>query len=475
MSTTAQKPQKFDLVVIGGGPAGYVAAMKGRMAGFRVALVEKDKIGGACVNKGCIPTKALWGTAVHLQRLKDSEEHGVSIGKVQFDFAKAMQRQYGISAQMSLQIEGRMGRLGVNVFKGKACLAGRTKSGRFINIHVDGKPKLELTARHVLVATGSHPSQSAPLVSDGERVLTTDDIIGIEKQPKSLLIAGGGVVACEFASIFSKFGTKVDLLEHSGQILSWMDPEIVDVMMEVYKRDGVNIHLHSKTKTIERTPKHVRVTIEKAGKEEVLEPEMMLLAIGRKPNVKDMGLDEMGIKFTERGHIDVNERLETACKGVYAAGDVVGGAMLAHKAWYDADIAIRAMAGEEVRTNYETVPGAIFTVPEMASVGITPEQARKNKKSIRIGKFEYRENAQALCVGKTLGMIKAVIDRDSGKVLGCSMVGHDASNLISEVALAMAAGLSVQDIANTIHPHPTLSEMVQEAFLDTEGRSIHKF
>ncbi len=475
MSNSTAKPLKFDLVVIGGGPAGYVAAMKGRMAGFRVALVEKDKIGGACVNKGCIPTKALWGTAVHLQRLKDSEEHGVSIGKVVFDFAKAMKRQYGISAQMSLQIEGRMGRLGVNAFSGTARLVGRTKSGRFFRISVEGGKAPELTARHVLIATGSHPSESEPLMADHKKVLTTDDIIGIEKQPKSLLIAGGGVVACEFASIFSKFGTKVDLLEHSGQILSWMDPEIVDVMMGVYKRDEVNIHLHSKTKSIDRSGKGLKITIDKGGKDHVIEADMMLLAIGRRPNVKGIGLEEMGVKTTERGHIVVNESLETGCKGIYAAGDVIGGAMLAHKAWYDADIAVRAMAGEEVRTNYETVPGAIFTVPEMASVGITPEQARKNKKSIRIGKFEYRENAQALCVGKTLGMMKAVIDRDTGKVLGCSIVGHDASNIISEVALAMAAGLSVRDIANTIHPHPTLSEMVQESFLDTEGRSIHKF
>jgi dihydrolipoamide dehydrogenase len=478
--------QKFDLVVIGGGPAGYVAAIKGRLAGFRVAVIEKEKIGGACINKGCIPTKALWGTAVHLQRLKDSPEHGIQIGKVRFNFKKAMQRQYGIAEQMVQQVLGRMSRLGVTVIKGEGRLLGRTKSGRFTRVGIykhsakkqgpqtDAILINEITSRFVLIATGSHPFETEPLIADHKKILTTDDIIFISKQPKRLVIAGGGVVACEFASIFSKFGTKVHLLEHSSQVLSSMDPEVVDVLSGVYKRDGVEVHTHSKTEKITVTKSGVTVHIRKKNRRERINADMVLIAIGRRPNSKGIGIESMDINTNERGFIQVNEKLETTAKGIYAAGDVIGGQMLAHKAWYDADIAVRAMAGEEVHTNYDTVPGAIFTVPEMASVGLSLEQAAKQNRRVRVGKIHYGENAQAMCVGKTLGLMKAVVDCDSGEVLGCTMVGHDSSNLISEVALAMAAGLTVSHIANTIHPHPTLSEMVHESFLDTQGRSIHK-
>ncbi|MBI3542473.1 MAG: NAD(P)/FAD-dependent oxidoreductase, partial [Deltaproteobacteria bacterium] len=289
---------------------------------------------------------------------------------------------------------------------------------------------------------------------------------------------GGGVVACEFASILNKFGVKVSLLEHSGQVLSAMDPEVVAMLMGYLADDGVNIAVNTTVTGVKRTGK--ALTLELAAgehgheKKEELEVDSVLLAIGRRPNSDGLGLEQLGAQLTPRGHIVVDERNQTHCKGLYAAGDVVGGQTLAHKAWYDAIIALRAMSGEECHTNYDTVPGAIFTIPEMASVGLQPDQARQRGVKVAIGKFEYQHNAQAMCTGKTRGIVKAVVDRDTGKVVGCTMLGHDASNLISEVALAMSAGLTANDICNTIHPHPTLSEMVWEAFLDTQGLSVHK-
>lgn len=470
--------QNFDLIILGGGPAGYTAAIKGTLQGFKVAVIERDRLGGACINRGCIPTKALWGTAVALQRMKDLAEHGITTtGKHTFDFAVAAQRQFNIMDQMVSQIKGRMEKLGVTMIKAEGRIVKyepTSKTSAFtVSLKGDGVPA-ELKSRFVLIATGSRPSESDVLVADHQQVVTTDDIVLFKKLPKSLTIVGGGVVACEFASIFNKFGVEVHLLEHSSQVLSAMDQEVVSLLMQYMKEDGITIHLNTKTREVVRDKNSVTLKVDSAGTTDEVTTETVLLAIGRKPNSDGLGLEEVGATVTPRGHIVVDDRLETKVKGLFAAGDVVGGQALAHKAWYDSSIAIRAMSGEECRANYDTVPGAIFTIPEMAAVGLQPDQARQKGINISVGKFPYNENAQAMCTGKTRGLVKAIIDRDTGKVVGCTIVGHDASNLISEVALAMAAGLSAKDIANTIHPHPTLSEMIWESFLDTQGLSVHK-
>lgn len=469
---------EFDLVILGGGPAGYTAAIKGAIQGFRVALVEKDRIGGACINRGCIPTKALWGTAVSLQRMKDLKSHGISMsGKVSFDFGVAIKRQFEIMDRMVTTIRGRMQKVGVKTFNATGSITAHnpsSKSAPFTVTLTGANIPAELHSRFVLVATGSRPAESEVLVADHKQVVTTDDIVLFESLPKRMAIVGGGVVACEFASILNKFGVKVHLLEHSSQVLSAMDQEVVSLLMQYFEEDGIAIHVHTKVKELNKSAQSICLKLEQASDLTKLEVDCVLLAIGRKPNSENLGLEKFGIQVTPRGHIMVDDRLETACKGIFAAGDVVGGQMLAHKAWYDAFIALGAMSGEERRTNYDTVPGAIFTIPEMAAVGLQPDQARQKGIRVTIGKFEYAENAQAMCTGKTRGMVKAVVDSDTGRVVGCTMLGHDASNLISEVALAIASGLSANDIANTIHPHPTLSEMIWESFLDTQGLSIHK-
>lgn len=470
----------FDLIILGGGPAGYTAAIKAAQQGFKVAVVEKGRIGGACINRGCIPTKALWGTAVSIQRLKDLKDHGLTHeGSISFDFAAASRRQFAIMDDMVATIRARMLKLGVQIFTATGSIKQyqpKNEAGRFTIDLSDAEantPK-EIQGRFLLVATGSRPAETEVLTADHKQVVTTDDIVLFQALPKRLTIVGGGVVACEFASILNKFGVQITLLEHSSQVLSAMDQEVVAMLMEYMTADGVHIMTETKVKAVERTPEKVTLTLESKGRQEQLETDCVLLAIGRRPNSDGLALDKLGVQLTPRGHIVVDERNETHCKGMYAAGDIVGGQALAHKAWYDALIAVRVMSGEECRTNYDTVPGAIFTIPEMASVGMQPDQARKHGIKVAIGKFEYRHNAQAMCAGKTRGIVKAVIDRDTGKVIGCTMLGHDASNLISEVALAMSAGLTANDISNTIHPHPTLSEMIWEAFLDTQGHSIHK-
>lgn len=470
---------KFDLVILGGGPAGYTAAIKGTLQGFKVAVVEKIRIGGACINRGCIPTKALWGTAVSLQRIKDLKDHGINLnGEITFDFTVAMQRQFRIMDQMVTTIRARMEKLGVQIFHADGKIEAydpKSKDAVFtVGLKGNGVPSYSIQSRFVLLATGSRPANSGILEADHAQIVNTDDFMLFKSLPKRMVIVGGGVVACEFASILNKFGVEVHLLEHTSQVLSAMDQEVVSMLMQYMKEDGVKIHTHTKVKDIKKHPDSLTVTVDHAGKEETIETNQMLLAIGRKPNSDNLGLEQFGVQTTPRGHIIVNDKLEAHCRGLYAAGDVIGGQALAHKAWYDAGIAVRAMCGEECTTNYETVPGAIFTIPEMAAVGLQPDQARQKGINISIGKFEYAHNAQAMCTGKTRGLVKAVIDRDTGKVLGCTMLGHDASNLISEVALAMAVGLHANDIANTIHPHPTLSEMIWESFLDTQGLSIHK-
>lgn len=464
----------YDLIIIGGGPAGYTAAIKGALQGFKVAVIEKGKVGGACINRGCIPTKALWGTAKELRRLEGLKDHGIRLPKkVPFDFSKAVKRQFSIIDQMVATIEGRMLRLGVTILRSEAHIESYNPSQKDAFL-VSTSDQRKLRSKFILVCTGSRPAESGVLVPDHKRVLTTDDIVLMKKLPKKLAIAGGGVVACEFASIFRSFGVKVYLFEHSSQVLSSMDPEVVQMLMSSFKRSGIQIYTHTTVKDIKRSKTGLNLTLTANHKIERLSVDALLLAIGRKANSENLGLEKLGVKFNERGHIKVNNRLETACKGLYAAGDVIGGQMLAHKAWYDASIAVRSMCGEEVHTDYHTVPGAIFTIPEMASVGLQPDQARQKGMRVAIGKFLYSENSHAMCIGETEGMVKAVIDGDSGKVVGCTLFGHDASNLISEVALAMQAGLSAKDIGDTIHPHPTLSEMIWESFLDTQGLSVHK-
>ena len=480
MPTSAEPTQTdFDLIIIGGGPAGYSAAIKGSLQGFRVALVEQGRIGGACINRGCIPTKALWGTAVALQRLRDLKKHGItSTGKFEFDFAVASKRQFEIMDDMVATIRSRMLKLGVKIYSARGTISKHepaSKTAVFtVALESEEKSVHALTSRFVLIATGSRPAESPVLIADHTQIVTTDDIVLMEKLPKHLAIVGGGVVACEFASIFNKFGVKIHLLEHSSQVLSAMDQEVVSRLMEYFHEDGVTVTTNTKVQSLVKNSSGVTLTLDTNGAASDITVDCVLLAIGRKPNAEHLGLEEVGAHLTPRGHILVDEKNETKCKGLYAAGDVVGGQTLAHKAWYDSIIAVRSMSGEECRTNYDTVPGAIFTIPEMAAVGLQPDQARQRGIKVSIGKFEYAENAQAMCTGKTRGMVKAVIDRDTGKVVGCTILGHDASNLISEVALAMHAGLTAKDIGDTIHPHPTLSEMVWEAFLDTQGLSVHK-
>ncbi|MEW6056458.1 MAG: dihydrolipoyl dehydrogenase [Bdellovibrionota bacterium] len=472
------KNNTFDLIIIGGGPAGYTAAIRGSLQGFKVALVERDQIGGACINRGCIPTKALWGTAVALQRLADLEQHGITIGsKIEFDFSKAVKRQYAITDQMSSTIRKRMLALGTQVFQADAFVESYDPKRETERFTVSLKSKggsSKLTSKFVLIATGSRPAESDVLKADHQKVLNTDDIVLLNELPKSLTIVGGGVVACEFASILNRFGVEIHLLEHSSQVLSAMDQEIVGLLMQQFESNGIKIHLHTKVRALRTSAQSVQLELESDGKTSSLETEAVLLAIGRRPNSEGIGLEQLSVKLTPRGHVVVDEQLQTACKGLFAGGDVVGGQMLAHKAWYDASIAVRAMCGEECRTNYDTVPGAIFTIPEMASVGLQPDQARQKGIAVAIGKYTYAENSQALCVGRTKGMVKAVIDRDTGKVIGCTIFGHDSSNLISEVALAIQTGLTAKQIGDTIHPHPTLSEMICESFLDSQGLSVHK-
>lgn len=473
MNQNFTNDEKFDLVIIGGGPAGYTAAIKGALQGFKVAIVEKQRIGGACINRGCIPTKALWGTALELKRLQSLKLHGIKLrGKIDFDFSTAVKRQFAIIDQMVNTIHARMKRLGVQHIQAEGVIERAADSDGYFTISL--KPKGTLRSRFVLIATGSRPAETEILQPDHKLVLTTDDIVLLKKLPSSITIVGGGVVACEFASILNIFGVKINMLEHSSQLLSAMDPEVVQMLMTSFKEDGIQIFKHTNVTKVIRGKKDITLHISHNEKIEKMKSTHVLLAIGRKPNSENLGLEKTGVQCTPRGHILVDDRLETNCKGIFAAGDVVGGPMLAHKAWYDALIAVRAMCGEECRANYNTVPAAIFTIPEMASVGMQPDQARQKGLKIAIGKFLYSENSQALCVGETEGMMKAVIDRDTNKIIGCTMYGYNASNLIAEVALAMSAGLSTQDISNTIHPHPTLSEMVWESFLDTQGLSVHK-
>ena len=456
---------EFDIAVIGGGPGGYAAAIRGVQRGARVCLIEREKLGGTCLQHGCIPTKAYHSTAQLLRRLLSAEEHGIKINDWSFDFAGAVHRKDVLVRRMTDGLKQLLKGYDVTIFQGQAKLEG---PGR-IAIHrkaVTG----HIRARNIILATGSLAARPPSLAVDGKNILTSEEILAIQELPESLMIVGGGYIGCEFAAIFAAFGCRTVLVEQQSALLGGSDADAVREITRSLKAQGVEVFTGTGIEGLEARGGLVMTRLTDGR---VMETSKALVAVGRVPNSDNLGLEENGVRL-DAGAIVVDEGMRTSLTGHYAIGDVTGGLQLAHVASHQATVAVENALGGEARTDFRVLPSAVFTLPEMAQVGLTEAACQTKEIDFKTGYFPYRTNGKALCEGESQGFVKLLADRRDGTLLGGTIVGEEASVLIAEVAAAMHQRLNIADLATLIHAHPTLAEMIGESAADADGTAIHR-
>jgi dihydrolipoamide dehydrogenase len=483
--------KQYDIAIIGAGPGGYHAAIRAAQYGAKVALIEKNKLGGTCLNRGCIPTKALLASAHFMEKINDAELFGISVNDYSADFSKVVERKNKIVNELGTGIADLQKIWKNDIIIGEGKILGGTATEGF-NVLIQGMKNNEIIhAQRVIIATGSTPTIFPNFNVDHERILTSDDILDPDFKaiPDSLLIIGAGVIGCEFADIFASFGSKVTLLEYLPSPIATEEPLIVKQLQKKFDSMGITIHTSQNVLSVVNTGSGVRATTSSASipidqiesaEKNVYEAEYCLISIGRNKVSNNLGLEELGI-LTRRGAIEVDPgTLETTVNGIYAIGDVNGGIMLAHVASYEGDIAV-ANALSSLKqfkitsrtTNYRVVPSTIFTSPNIGSVGLKRKQAKDLGIDVLVGQFPYSSLGKAKCMGEE-GLLIIIADKHTLQIVGASCIGDGASELIAEITLAMQNGLTIEDITATIHSHPTLSEMVLEAAEAVIGRAIHK-
>jgi len=460
----------FDVIIVGGGPAGYVCAIRAAQLGLATAVVERDKLGGVCVNIGCIPTKALLHSAYVANLVAhDAKELGVEVGTVKTDYGVAMRRSRKVSEQNSRGVEFLMKKHKITVLKGTATV-GRNRTIRI------GKDEYQ-ARKAVIIATGSRVKgiPQIGLEIDKTTVISSDEALFLEKLPASMAIIGAGAVGCEFADIFNAFGTKVTLIEALPRILPLEDAEASDALTKSYKKRGITIMAGVKVKKANVRKDKVSLEIENNGKTETVESEKVLMAAGRALNTEELGLKDAGVQLTDRGFIKVNlATLETTAPGVYAIGDVAGPPMLAHKGSREGVVVAERIAGHHPQViKYDNVPSVTYCHPEVASIGLTEEQAKEKKLDYQIGRFPFSANGRARTANETEGFVKIIKDKKYGEIIGAHIVGSHASEIIHELAVARENEYTVEEVDLAIHAHPTLSEAIAEAALDSMQRVIH--
>jgi len=455
----------YDVVVLGAGPGGYVAALRAAQRGAKVCLIEKDVVGGTCLNRGCIPSKALIHSAALWKRAKEGGAFGVNASQWNFDWGKAQSRKNDVVGAQVKGVYTLLGAAKVEVKRGVGSLA----DARTVQVSANGAAET-VTGKAIILASGSEPAGIPGVEVDGERVLTSTEALQLPELPRTFLIVGGGVIGMEFASMLSSLGTQVTVVEMLPQILAMEDPMLARVLQGALQKQGVTVHVDTKVEKVERTPAGVRVQV---NGNTSLEAERVLIAAGRRLNSHGIGLETVGVK-TEHGAIQVNERMETSISGLYAIGDVTGVSLLAHVASMQGLVAAANATGGHETMDYSAIPNCIYTDPEIASVGLSEPRAKEQGRAIKVGRFNFAALGKAMCIGETAGMVKVVADAQTDKVLGVGIVGPHATDIIAEGVLAVRHGLTVHQVAETIHSHPTLPEAVGEAMHDVHGQAIHK-
>jgi len=462
-------PEQYDLIVIGSGPGGYVGAIRAAQLGMKVAIVERDRLGGVCLNWGCIPTKALLRNAEVIALLRRGEEFGFSFDNLRIDFSAAVRRSEQAARKLSKGVEYLMKKNRVTVVPGEGLLAG---TGR-VRVTRNGQVT-ELSAARILLATGSRPRELPGVPIDGTRVITSTEALSLPAVPRSLLIIGAGAVGVEFADVYNAYGSGVTLIEMLPRLLPVEDAEISRFLEKIFAKRGVTIRTGTRVEGVAVEGEQVRVQVAREEKRETLTGDVVLVAIGRIPNSEGLGLAEAGVKLDRGGFIAVNDRLETSGTGIYAIGDVVAGPLLAHRAMAEAIVAVEGMAGQDVRrTDPLKIPNCTYCSPQVASVGLTEEQAKEKGLQVKVGRFSLQASGKAVALGDTEGFVKVVAEAEYGEVLGLHIIGPEATEMIAEATLARTLEATLEDVHRSVHAHPTLSETVGEACLAALGRPIH--
>ncbi len=462
--------ERFDLVVIGSGPGGYTAAIRAAQLGMGVACVEKyEPLGGTCLNVGCIPSKALLDSSEHFAEARDGlAAHGVVVADVRLDLPKMMARKQRVVRGLTQGV--------ASLFK-KNKIERVFGTARFASPHqlivAGGDAERTLDTERVLIATGSKPTPLPSVQCDGERIVYSTEALSLTSVPKRLLVVGAGAVGLELGSVWARLGAQVTVVEFLDRIVPLMDRGMGKQLQTALKKQGLTFRLETAATKAERTEQGVRVTLESKGQSSVEDVDVVLVAIGRRPYAEGLGAREIGITFDDRGRIVVNERFETAVSGVFAIGDVIAGPMLAHKAEEEGVAAVEGMTGQPVHVTYEAIPNVVYTWPELASVGLSEEEAAERGIPLDIGTFPFAANARAKCLGAIEGGVKMLADARTDRIVGVHILGPRASDLIAEAALAIEYSASSEDVARTPHAHPTLPEAIKEAALGVAKRSIN--
>jgi dihydrolipoamide dehydrogenase len=460
----------FDVIVMGGGPAGYVCAIRAAQLGLATAVVERDKLGGVCVNIGCIPTKALLHSAyVANLAAHDAKDLGVEVGAVKTDYGVAMRRSRKVSEQNSKGVEFLMKKHKITVIKGTGVI-GKNRTVKVGNESYEAK-------KAVVIATGSRVKgiPQIGLEINKTTVISSDEALFLEQAPKTMAIVGAGAVGCEFADVFNAFGTKVTLIEALPRILPLEDAESSDVLTKSFRKRGIAVLAGAQVKKAAVAKDKVTLEVAAGGKTETVEVEKVLMAAGRAVNTEAMGFQEAGVQLTDRGFVKVDlGTLETTAPGIYCIGDVAGPPMLAHKGSREGVAVAERIAGQKPHPiKYDNVPSVTYCHPEVASIGLTEEQAKERKLDYQVGRFPFSANGRARTAGETEGFVKIVRDKKYGEILGAHIVGSHASEIIHELTVARENEYTVEEVDLAIHAHPTLSEAIAEAALDSMGRVVH--
>jgi dihydrolipoamide dehydrogenase len=463
----------FDVIFIGGGPAGYVGAIRCAQLGLNTAIVEREALGGTCVIWGCIPAKALLESASLANKIRHSKEFGITAGDVQFDYGVAMKRSRAVSLQNSKGVEFLMKKNKITYIKGTAKLT----SAKAITVKTaDGKEEKHDAKKAVVISTGSRVKglPQVGLELNKTTVLSSDEALVLEQAPKTMLIVGAGAVGCEFADVFNAFETQVTLVDVAPVVLPLEDAEVSKELEKAFKKRKIDVLTGVKISNVKVGTSSVKATIESNGEKKEIEVEKVLVAAGRAPNVEEVGLKEVGVQLTERGFVKINERFETSVPGVYAIGDVSGNQMLAHKGSREGHVLAELLAGQKPHlVNYGNVPNATYCHPEVASVGLTEQQCKDRKLDYKVGKFPFSANGRARTSGETEGFVKIIRDAKYGEILGAHIIGSHATEILHELVVARENEFTVEEIDLAIHAHPTLSEAIAEAVLDSMGKMIH--